>query len=140
MIQNKKIASILNMGLKVTPVILSGVLAGLMPWSATVAQTRVAQLRNYCRSGESLFMSIETQDFWVNICGGDLPGSYVGVDKSTGNAIRLPLKDYDPRGGYFEAVNGDYTYLVVFNTPKGSFLTVTQGSRELLRQPIVNWE
>jgi hypothetical protein len=96
-------------------------------------------LPNYCQSEESLFIVAETKGFWVNICGGDLPHSYVGVSKTNGNRIRLPLKDYDPQGNYFEAVNGNVSYFLIRGTAKGDFLTVTQGDRELVRQPVLNW-
>ncbi|GEM_PF-633130 len=91
---------------------------------------------NNCRDGESMFLSVETKNFLVNICGGDNPYTYVGVDKKTRKSIRLPLKDYDPQGRYFEAVNGEYTYILA-QTPKGKFLTVTRGTRELLREYVI---
>lgn len=100
----------------------------------------LAELRNYCHEGESLFVSAETEDYWVNICGGDLPHTYVGINKRNGNSIRLPLDTYDDDGRYFEAINGDVLYLLIRDTPRGSFLTVIQGDRELLRQEILQWE
>lgn len=100
----------------------------------------VAELRNFCRNDESTFVLAETKGFWVNICGADLPHHYVGVSKVDGKRIRLPLQNYDPQGNYFEAVNGDVTYLLIRGTAKGDFLTVTQGDRELVRQVILNWE
>ena len=98
----------------------------------------LAQVRNFCRPGESMFVSAETRDYWVNICGGDAPYTYVGVNKRNGNAIRVPLRDYDRDS--FEAVNGNVIYILTRNTPRGSFLTVTQGSREILRQPVARWD
>lgn len=90
-----------------------------------------------CRSGESTFVATETQNFWVFICGGDNPGTYLGVDKSNPRSfIRVPLRDYDRQGNYFEAVNGDFTY-ILSKTPRGMFLTVSQGTRELLREPVL---
>jgi hypothetical protein len=90
-----------------------------------------------CRDGESLFVKTETQDYWVYICGGDQPETYVGIEKrNSRHSIRLPLTDYDPQGNYFEAVNGDVVYILA-KTPRGMFLTVTQGSKELLRQPVL---
>jgi len=127
-------------GLSLTASLVLGLLASVMPWGQVLGQTRIAQLRDYCYQSESTFMLVETANFWVSICGGDAPYTYVGVDKETGDDIRLELSDYDPRGGYFEARNGNYTYSVVFNTPRGSFLIVEQGSNELLREPIINWE
>lgn len=94
---------------------------------------------NYCQPEESLFIVAETKGFWVNICGGDLPHTYVGVSKINGNKIRLPLKDYDQQGNYFEAVNQDVSYLLIRGSAKGDFLTVTQGDRELFRQPVLDW-
>lgn len=103
------------------------------------APSLVAELMNYCDEGESLFLEAETDSFWVNICGGDLPHDYVGVSKETGNSIRLPLSDYDKQGTYFEAVNDDTSYLIIVGARKGSFLTVTQGKEEILREPLINW-
>lgn len=97
------------------------------------------QVKNYCKSEESLFLSAETKNFWLNICGGDLPHHYVGVSKKNGKRIRLPLDDYDPKGNYFSAYNGNVNYLIIFNTPKGNFLTVTEGEKELFREPLINW-
>lgn len=100
----------------------------------------IAELRNFCGKGESTFVMAETKGFWVNICGGDLPHYYVGVSKVDGKRIRLPLVNSDAQGNYFEAVNGNVSYLLIRGTAKGDFLTVTEGSRELVRQPILNWE
>lgn len=88
---------------------------------------------SYCNEFESTFVAVETDNFFVSICGGDVPGTYVGVDKTTGDSIRLPLFDYSANGGYFEAVNGAYTY-ILSRTPRGNFLTVSRGTQELLRE------
>jgi hypothetical protein len=100
----------------------------------------LAELRNYCNANESVWVEAETEDYWVNICGGDFPYTYVGVNKHNGNTIRVPLDNYEQDGSAFEAINGDVSYLLIRNTPRGSFLTVTQGTRELLRQPILRWQ
>ena len=97
------------------------------------------QVTNNCQPEESVFIMGETANFWVNICGGHSPSHYVGVSKSNGQSIRLPLQEYDSRGDYFVAVNGDYSYLIIINTTKGSFLTVTQNDREILREPLLSW-
>ncbi|MCY7272511.1 MAG: hypothetical protein LH702_01875 [Phormidesmis sp. CAN_BIN44] len=92
---------------------------------------------NYCRKSESTFLTMETKSYWVSICGGDNPNSYVGVSKKDRRqSIRVPLKDFDPRGNYFYAVNKDVEYILA-KTPKGNFLTVTRGTRELLREPVL---
>ena len=108
--------------------------------SDLVVPMLLAEVRNYCLSGESVWVEAETADYWVSICGGDLPHTYVGVNKHNGNAIRVPLDNYAQDGSYFEAINGDVSYLLIRNTARGSFLTVTQGNRELLRQPILRWQ
>jgi hypothetical protein len=91
-----------------------------------------------CGDGESTFVITETQNYYVYICGGDYPYTYVGIDKyDPTQAIRLPLNDYDNQGNYYEAVSGDITY-ILSKTPRGSFLTVTQGYDELLREPTLS--
>ena len=94
----------------------------------------LAQGRSLCNSNEAVFFTGQTTNFRVYICGRDRPNYYVGVEKSRPtNLIRLPLKDFGRE--YFEAVNGEYTYIVA-NTPRGRFLTVSQGDRELVREAI----
>lgn len=107
--------------------------SSLLSLSSAEAQRRPLS----CRSEESTFVETETKNYWVNICGGDYPGFYVAMEKRRPkNRIRLPLQDYDPQGNYFEAVNGQYLYILA-KTPRGMFLTVTQGTRELLREPVL---
>jgi hypothetical protein len=107
----------------------------------TPTSPQIAELRNFCNDGESMFFWAETRDFWVNICGGDFPYYYVGVSKkNTRNSIRLELTDYDQQGTYFQAKNGKVIYEIIMNTAKGSFLLVTEGNKQLVRQPLINWE
>jgi hypothetical protein len=101
----------------------------------------IAQSRNYCNPQESVFFFAETKDFWVNICGGDTPLHYVGVSKrNVQNSIRLRLSNYSNGGTYYKARNGNVTYEIIRNTAKGSFLLVTRGNRQLVRQPLLYWE
>jgi len=105
-------------------------LLGLTPLAATARPLN-------CRSHESTFVETETRSYWVNICGGDFPAYYMAMNKQDPKlSIRLPLRDWSPRGDYFEAVNGDYTY-VLADTPRGIFLTVSRGTHELLREPVL---
>ncbi|MBP0031024.1 hypothetical protein [Roseofilum sp. Guam] len=120
--------------------ILLGLLVSVMPLRQVRGQTRIAELQDYCYQSESTYFLAETRNFWVSICGGDAPYTYVGVDKETGDDIRLDLSDYDSSGEYFEAVNGDYTYYVILNTARGSFLVVEQDGKEILREPLQDWE
>jgi hypothetical protein len=124
------------LGLGISSLLVSSV--GAAQESRNIAQSN-RSIPNYCLEGESLFVIAETKGFLVNICGGDFPYTYVGISKTNGNKIRLPLKDYDQQGNYFEAVNGNVSYVLIRGSAKGDFLTVTQGDRELLRQPVLNW-
>jgi hypothetical protein len=96
--------------------------------------------RNFCRHNESVFVSAETKGFWINICGGDEPNTYIGVSKKDGSRIRLKLSNYEPQGNYYEAINGDVSYALIKGTTKGDFLSVTRGNKQILKQPILNWE
>ncbi len=105
------------------------------------SQLVAEKFRNYCNQDESVFFFAETKDFWVNICGGHAPYHYVGVSKkNTTNSIRLPLNNYSRDGNYYQANNGNVVYEVLMNTAKGSFLLVTQGNKQLVRQPLIYWE
>ncbi|AFY39551.1 hypothetical protein Lepto7376_3334 [[Leptolyngbya] sp. PCC 7376] len=93
----------------------------------------------FCDPNDSVFVIAETENFWLNICGGDLPHTYIGVSKDTGDELRLGLSYYEEDGSYFEAINGDYTYSIIFETAKGSFLSVTQGDKQILQEPLTSW-
>ncbi|WP_017713310.1 hypothetical protein [Prochlorothrix hollandica] len=99
----------------------------------------VAELYSYCEDWESTYLLAETKNFWVNICGSDYPYTYVGVDKDTGDSIRLDLSDYAEDGSWFEATNGQYVYSIIFGTTKGDFLTVTRGNQTILREYLLDW-
>lgn len=91
----------------------------------------------YCNPGESTFLAVETTSYWINICGVDKPMSYIGVEKGNPQQlIRIPLQSYSLNSPQFTAVNGPYTY-ILGNSAKGKTLTVSNNSRELLREPIL---
>lgn len=56
------------------------------------------------------------------------------------NSIRLRLINYSNGGTYYKARNGNVIYEIIRNTAKGSFLLVTRGNRQLVRQPLLYWE
>ena len=116
-----------------------GKVAHAQPVQPLYERQDIAQINvpNYCERFESLFVAVETDNFFVNICGSDLPSHYVGIAKNTGDGIRLPLVDYSPNGFYFEAMNGEFVY-ILSKTPRGNFLTVTRGTEEILRE--FTWE
>lgn len=79
-------------------------------------------------SGGSQFVTAETKNFLVYICGGDLPNTYVGVAKNRNRGgIILPLRSYT--NDRFVAVNGNVRYTLTRNE-----LIVTQNGRVILRE------
>ncbi|NJM19622.1 MAG: hypothetical protein HC836_01805 [Richelia sp. RM2_1_2] len=109
-----------------------------IPFFQSVQPAQAQEVRHYCKKTESVFVAAETKNFWVSICGSHLPYHYVGVNKKTGKSIRLPLSvnGVESRGRYFEAVSGNYTYILAEST-KGKNLTVANGTREILREPVL---
>jgi hypothetical protein len=85
-----------------------------------------------CRNRESTFVTAETANYVITICGGDLPGTYIGESKNGSGRIRLPLQSYGR--DRFVAVNGDTRYVLTPNE-----LRVTQNGRIILRETIRNW-
>jgi len=95
---------------------------------------------NYCESGESMFVTAETENFWLNICGGDLPHHYVGVSKKDNARIRLELSGYDPQGDRFVANNGPIRYeLFLVGAPEALVVTNTSNGTVLVREQIVRF-
>jgi hypothetical protein len=93
----------------------------------------LAEVRNNCGQ-ETALLSVETKDFWVNICGDETdPRLYVGINKKTGQAIRLPLKGQNH--GIYVAENKGVQYRVDTNR-----LVVVQGRKVLVDQPVINFE
>ncbi|AFZ19542.1 hypothetical protein [Allocoleopsis franciscana] len=92
-------------------------------------KTLIAQENNVCpeKSGRSRFVSAETKNFLVYICGGDEPNTYVSIAKKGGNNIVLPLFSYNEER--FVAVNRDTRYILTRKE-----LTVVQNGRVILRE------
>ncbi|MBE9228125.1 hypothetical protein IQ264_22135 [Phormidium sp. LEGE 05292] len=88
----------------------------------------IAQAASVCESsGGSQFVSAETKNYLVYICGGDNPNTYVGMAKNGGNSISLPLQTYSR--DRFVAVNGDTRY-----TLTRAELIVTKNGRVIARE------
>jgi len=93
-----------------------------------VNSIEIAQAASVCESsGGSQFVSAETRNYLVYICGGDNPNTYVGMAKNGGNSISLPLQTVSR--DRFVAVNGDTRY-----TLTRTELIVTQKGRVLVRE------
>lgn len=90
-----------------------------------------------CYEAETALLQLTTKNYIINICGETTPQYYVGREKADPTkSIRLPLAEASPT--FFMAVNGDTTYILA-QTPRGQFLTVTQGEKELLREVVEGW-
>ncbi|NJL91660.1 MAG: hypothetical protein HC916_19180 [Coleofasciculaceae cyanobacterium SM2_1_6] len=90
-----------------------------------------------CQGAEKSLLKLTTENYIISICGVTTPEYYVGTEKADPTkSIRLPLAEASPT--FFMAVNGDTTYILA-QTPRGHFLTVTQGEKELLREVVEGW-
>ena len=81
-----------------------------------------------CPVDKKTFVAAETNNFFVYICGKSSPTNYVGVSKSNGESIILPLQS----NSQFTAKNGNYTYTIT-----RQFLTVTQSGKIIRRDSII---
>jgi hypothetical protein len=78
------------------------------------------------------YRRVKTRNFYVNICGdSSRPTQYVGTSNG-GQAIVLPLSSYS--NGRYVAVNGNVRYVLT-----SSFLTVTKGSRVIVKEKVTSW-
>lgn len=89
----------------------SNVKAIALPSFLSMRQPILIAQKSVCppSSGGSQFVTAETANFYIYICGGDLPNTYVGVAKNlkTGSIV-LPLQSYSK--DQFVAVNGNVRY------------------------------
>jgi hypothetical protein len=121
----------------VTPVV-TPVVAPPVKKSAVAPLVKKPALVNNCKKGESMFLSVETKTYNVNICGGDLAHDMVLVKKSDKSMARHPLAKAEPK--MFEASGDGNMYLLVKGAIKGDIFTVTKVVyEELLREPIKGW-
>ncbi|GFE70074.1 hypothetical protein [Chroococcus sp. FPU101] len=97
--------------------------------SSTRETSLIAQ-KSVCppSSGGSEFVTAETANFYIYICGGDLPNTYFGVAKNskTGGII-LPLQSYSK--DQFVAVNGNVRYTLTRHQ-----LIVTRQGKVILKE------
>ncbi|MEC4892791.1 MAG: hypothetical protein SAL07_05160 [Oscillatoria sp. PMC 1051.18] len=101
--------------------------------SVSSAESILLAQRNYCPQGQEMYVAAETNGFFINICGsGGSAITYVGVSKSDGNSISLPISSAE--NGQFVADNGNVRYSL-----DGTKLVVTQGNRTLVSQYVTAW-
>jgi hypothetical protein len=108
----------------------------------TIALPAQAELYDLCYENESTYFIGETTNYWISICGGDAPYTYVGMNKNNNSLwIRADLVDYAQDGSWFEAANGDVSYSIDLYTAKGSFLNVTNGNgATILHEYLLDWQ
>lgn len=88
---------------------------------------------SFCPLNTKTFVSAETNNFFVYICGVSTPTSYVGIAKSGGASIRLPLSQ--KYGDRLIATNGDFTYTI---TPQ--ILTITQNNITVQEDSVISYK
>jgi hypothetical protein len=88
-----------------------------------------------CIHSGSEFISAETQDFYIFLCGDstEVPDTYIGVAKHKEISTIVPLTRVKPN--FFAAVKGATTYTV---TPK--YLTIYLGDRIILQQSMLRYD
>ncbi|MEC4894313.1 MAG: hypothetical protein SAL07_20085 [Oscillatoria sp. PMC 1051.18] len=101
-------------------------------------QFLLASARNNCGDGFVAFFAGETKDFWINICGWLYPQFYKGIRKLDGAVVNVEITEVDLSNNVYQAIDGNI-YYVISNTAQGRFLSITQGNRELLKQPLIDW-
>ncbi len=99
------------------------------------SRTVPASTTTGCIHGGSEFISAETQDFYIFLCGDstEVPDTYVGVAKYKEISTIVPLTRVKPN--FFAAVKGSTTYTV---TPK--YLTIYLGDRIILQQSMLRYD
>ncbi|MEC4986793.1 MAG: hypothetical protein SAJ37_16300 [Oscillatoria sp. PMC 1068.18] len=101
-------------------------------------QLILTNARNNCGDGFVAFFAGETKDFWINICGWLYPQFYKGVRKLDGAIVNVEIAEVDLSNHVYQAIDGNIYYLIS-NTNQGRFLSISQGNRQLLKQPLIDW-
>jgi hypothetical protein len=92
-----------------------------------------SSMQSFCPKDMKAFVSAETDNFLLYICGIKNPTNYVGIAKNGGASTILPLM-----GGHkdqFVAKNGSYTY-----TLNSTLLTVANGNEILKEDPVKSYK
>jgi hypothetical protein len=86
-----------------------------------------------CPSGKKTFVTAETKNFLIYICGDDRPTEYIGMAKNGGSSISLPISAAAP--DRFIIKNSNVTYIL---TPQ--FLTITENGKTLQQDSIKEYK
>jgi hypothetical protein len=85
-----------------------------------------------CPEGDRSFVTAETNNFLIYICGNNQPTNYLGIAKNGSGNISLPLSGF--QSDRFTVKNNNITYIL---TPQ--YLTITQNGKTIQRDPIVSY-
>ncbi len=86
-----------------------------------------------CLGGDRAFVTAETNNFLIYICGNDRPTNYVGIAKNGGGNILLPVSySQDNR---FTITNKNVTYILTSQD-----LTISQNGKTIQIDPIISYQ
>jgi hypothetical protein len=89
--------------------------------------------KSFCPSGTKTLITAETNSFLVFICGENSQSKYVGIAKSGGASIHLPLSNI--QFDSFTTRNGSVSYILTPHT-----LTVKEDGKTLREDPITSYQ
>jgi LCCL domain len=91
----------------------------------------VANTSSNCQEADQTFVTAETNNFFLFICGKNKPTYYIGTAKNNSGSIRLPISSTGTKK--YTIKNGKASYTL---TPQN--LTITQNGRVIQKDPILS--
>jgi LCCL domain len=91
----------------------------------------VANTSSNCQEADRTFVTAETNNFFLFICGKNKPTYYIGTAKDNSGSIRLPISSTGTKK--YTIKNGNAAYIL---TPQN--LTITQNGRVIQKDPILS--
>ncbi|CAK0778141.1 hypothetical protein CCP2SC5_70071 [Azospirillaceae bacterium] len=110
---------------------------GVMLGLSGAAQARVP---SFCGESDSVFILAETADYWVNLCGGDLPHVLVISGKNDRKVIKADLDDRKTTSDVFVAQKSGVVYRFVAAPASKASLSAARGGQSLFKQPVVHMD
>ncbi len=91
----------------------------------------VVNTSSNCQEADQTFVTAETNNFFLFICGKNKPTYYIGTAKNNSGSIRLPISSTGTKK--YTVKNGNASYTL---TPQN--LTITQNGRVIQKDPILS--
>jgi LCCL domain len=91
----------------------------------------VANTSSNCQEADRTFVTAETNNFFLFICGKNKPTYYIGTAKNNSGSIRLPISSSSTKK--YTIKNGNAAYTL---TPQN--LTITQNGKVIQKDPILS--